>query len=49
MAKAKIVAGAKAKRREYFLERVGQILDSDELRQIASSSEWARRVRQTPW
>lgn len=46
MAKAKKGAGAKAKLREYFLERVGQILDSDELRQIASSSEWARRVRE---
>ena len=46
MAKAKKGEGAKAKLRTYFLANVGQILDSDELRQVADSSEWARRVRE---
>lgn len=46
MAKAKKGAGTKAKLKEYFVEKVGQVLDSDELRQIANSSEWARRVRE---
>ena len=46
MAKAKKGEGAKAKLRAYFISKVGQIVDSDELRQIAESSEWARRVRE---
>jgi hypothetical protein len=32
--------------REYFLSHVGEILTSDELRRIADTSEWARRVRE---
>lgn len=39
--------GSKAKLREFFIENVGLILDSDTLRQVASNaSEWARRVRE---
>jgi len=38
--------GAKAKLRSYFLEHVGEVLDSDTLREIAKSSEWARRIRE---
>jgi len=38
--------GARVKLREYFLKNVGEILDSETLRVIAGSSEWARRVRE---
>lgn len=43
MAKRK---GARDKLREYFIAKVGQVLHSEELRQIAGISEWARRVRE---
>ncbi len=32
--------------REYFLANIGRIMDSEELRQVAGISEWARRVRE---
>jgi len=38
--------GARAKLREYFLEHIGDVLESDTLRDIAGISEWARRVRE---
>jgi len=38
--------GARAKLREYFLSHIGQVLDSDTLRDVAGISEWARRVRE---
>ncbi|HAQ65441.1 MAG TPA: HNH endonuclease [Bacteroidales bacterium] len=38
--------GSRAKLREYFTHHVGEILDSDVLREIAGTSEWARRVRE---
>ena len=38
--------GARTKLREYFLDHVGKILNSDELRVVAGISEWARRVRE---
>lgn len=38
--------GARAKLRQYFLDNVGKVLSSDELRRIAQISEWARRVRE---
>ena len=38
--------GARAKLREHFVSKVGQVLDSDELRAVAGISEWARRVRE---
>ena len=38
--------GARDKLRKYFLEHVGEILDSNTLREIAEISEWARRIRE---
>jgi 5-methylcytosine-specific restriction endonuclease McrA len=38
--------GSRAKLREFFIENVGKVLDSDTLREIAGTSEWARRVRE---
>lgn len=39
--------GAKKKLREHFLNNIGRVMDSDELREIADNqSEWARRVRE---
>lgn len=38
--------GARDKLRQYFLSHVGQVLDSDTLRDIAGISEWARRIRE---
>lgn len=38
--------GSKAKLREFFTEHVGEVLDSETLRQIAGTSEWGRRVRE---
>lgn len=39
-------SGARAKLRNYFLENVGIVLDSETLRKVAGISEWARRVRE---
>lgn len=39
--------GAKGKLRTHFLNNIGRVMDSDELRQVADKqSEWARRVRE---
>ena len=38
--------GSKSKLREYFLQNVGVVLDSNILRDIAGTSEWARRIRE---
>jgi hypothetical protein len=38
--------GARTKLREYFLQHVGEILDSEVLREVAGTSEWARRIRE---
>jgi len=38
--------GARDKLRAYFFEHLGQVLDSDTLRDVAGISEWARRVRE---
>jgi len=38
--------GSRAKLRTYFLANLGKIMNSDELREIAGTSEWARRVRE---
>ena len=38
--------GARSKLRTYFLEHVGEVLESDTLHEIAGASEWARRVRE---
>ncbi len=36
----------RAKLRSYFLGNIGKVLTSDELREVAGKSEWARRVRE---
>lgn len=38
--------GSRAKLRGFFSENVGVVLDSDTLREVAGTSEWARRVRE---
>lgn len=38
--------GSKEKLREYFYQNVGQVLDSNTLRDVAGTSEWGRRVRE---
>jgi len=39
--------GARGKLRAHFLENIGRVMESDELRAIAGNqSEWARRVRE---
>lgn len=38
--------GARDKLRKYFLEHLGEILDSNTLRDVAGASEWARRIRE---
>lgn len=39
--------GARARLREHFLNNVGRIMNSDELREVAGGiTEWARRVRE---
>lgn len=38
--------GSRAKLREFFVANVGKILGSDTLREVAGTSEWARRVRE---
>jgi len=43
---AKIQRGSRAKLRAHFLANIGRIMNSDELRRIAGTSEWARRIRE---
>lgn len=38
--------GSRKKLRNYFLQNVGRKLTSSELRRVAGTSEWARRVRE---
>jgi len=38
--------GSRDKLRDFFKEHVGEILDSDRLREVAGTSEWGRRVRE---
>jgi len=38
--------GARSKLRTYFLEHIGETLDSGVLREVAGVSEWARRIRE---
>ncbi len=38
--------GSREKLRAYFLANLGRVVNSDELRHIAGTSEWARRVRE---
>jgi len=43
---AKGQTGSRAKLRAHFLANLGKVMDSDELREVAGTSEWARRVRE---
>ncbi|MDU2065112.1 MAG: HNH endonuclease signature motif containing protein [Sporomusaceae bacterium] len=38
--------GARDRLRQYFIDHVGEVLDSDTLRKEGNISEWARRVRE---
>lgn len=38
--------GARGKLRYHFLNNVGNVMNSEELREVAGISEWARRVRE---
>lgn len=38
--------GSRAKLRDFLLSNVGKVLGSDTLREVAGTSEWARRVRE---
>jgi biotin operon repressor len=38
--------GMRAKLRIHFLANIGKIMSSDELREVAGKSEWARRIRE---
>ena len=38
--------GSRAKLHDYFLAHVGEVLDSNTLREVAGTSEWARRIRE---
>ena len=44
MAKGK--KGSRTKLQDHFLANIGRVMDSDELRTIAGTSEWARRIRE---
>jgi hypothetical protein len=47
MAAKKDSLGARTMLRAHFLENIGKVMDSDELREVAGGiSEWARRVRE---
>jgi hypothetical protein len=39
-------SGSRDKLRKYFLEHVGEVVNSETLRSVAGISEWARRVRE---
>lgn len=45
MAKKKPI-GARTKLRAFFVENVGKVVSSDQLREVAGISEWARRLRE---
>ncbi len=38
--------GSRAKLRDFFLNNIGKVLNSEQLREVAGASEWARRVRE---
>lgn len=38
--------GARAKLRQYFLDHIGEVLESNTLSSVAGISEWARRIRE---
>ncbi len=46
MVKANKGFGSKSKLRQFFLDNLGKVLDAETLREVAGTSEWARRVRE---
>lgn len=38
--------GSRTKLRDFLIANVGKVLDSDTLRKVAGTSEWARRIRE---
>jgi len=46
MSSKKGTLGSRARLRNHFLSNIGRIMDSEELRQVSDTSEWARRVRE---
>ena len=40
------MTSAKDRLRAYLLDHVGEVLDSDTLREVGQASEWARRIRE---
>lgn len=47
MARERSKGGARGKLRKHFLENIGRVMNSDELRAVAGGiTEWARRVRE---
>lgn len=38
--------GSRSKLRDFFIDNIGKILNSDTLREVAGTSEWGRRVRE---
>lgn len=46
MSQSKGKVGARTKLRDHFLKNVGVVLNSDDLREVAGISEWARRIRE---
>ena len=44
--KASKSKGSRAKLREFLVNNVGRVVSSDALREVAGTSEWARRVRE---
>lgn len=43
---AKGQKGSRSKLRDYFLKNINRVMGSDELREVAGTSEWGRRVRE---
>jgi hypothetical protein len=43
---AKGQKGSRSKLRDYFLNNINRVMGSDELREVAGTSEWGRRVRE---
>ena len=38
--------GSKEKLRQYLLAHIGEVLESETLRDVAQASEWGRRIRE---
>jgi len=40
------MSGSKARIRTFLLQNIGRLIEGEELREVAGTSEWARRVRE---